>query len=352
MANNASSIDEYHLAQIKKGSNRIYGVLFYAPWCPHSKQVLPIWDKLSNIPATFERDIHLSKIDCTQEKEVYYKEAIKIYPTMKFYFYGLPLTYEGEKDYDSLLKYLNFLDYDNLHDVNSLEEYVEFKSKHLKSIKPILLGFFSDSSPLSLYFVYACKLYDWITCAISDNENFAHDMKTHMDSVSLVRDFKFQNDIEYFDQQEFDLFTQWINFHAYPKITPFSENYKIMMFDRKRLGVENHILFFIDFTLDTTEPFILTLQKLWDKYKTLCLFISIDINDESEFLLDNLNSLGFDINNHPPALILSSKNNQIHSFNFDPNVSLNKDTISSWLESFFKGELIGSSLNMRPSDNR
>jgi len=81
-------------------------------------------------------------------------------------------------------------------------------------------------------------------------------------------------------------------------------------------------------------------------------FISIDINDESEFVLDNLNSLGFDINNHPPALILSSQNNQIHSFNFDPNVSLNKDTISSWLESFFKGELIGSSLNMRASDNR
>ena len=129
--------------------------MFYAPWCSFSKALTPEWERLSNrevIDPDME-PVYFAKVDCVKQEDIYYDENIQVFPTLKFYFHGLPIEYDGEKDYESLKEFIDFLDYDNVDfDVNTPEQVSRIRSKYLKANKPLMLGFFTESTPLSLYF--------------------------------------------------------------------------------------------------------------------------------------------------------------------------------------------------------
>uniref|UniRef100_A0A8C0NRE1 Protein disulfide-isomerase A5 n=1 Tax=Canis lupus familiaris TaxID=9615 RepID=A0A8C0NRE1_CANLF len=57
-------------------------VMFYAPWCPHCKKVIPHF--------TATADIACAAVDCVKEKnqDLCQQEAVKAYPTFHYYHYG------------------------------------------------------------------------------------------------------------------------------------------------------------------------------------------------------------------------------------------------------------------------
>uniref|UniRef100_H0XML1 Protein disulfide-isomerase A5 n=1 Tax=Otolemur garnettii TaxID=30611 RepID=H0XML1_OTOGA len=64
-------------------------VMFYAPWCPHCKKVIPHFTATAD---TFkdDRKIACAAVDCVkdQNQELCQQEAVKAYPTFHYYHYG------------------------------------------------------------------------------------------------------------------------------------------------------------------------------------------------------------------------------------------------------------------------
>lgn len=78
----------------------------YAPWCGHCKQFEPIYNQLGELLKN-ESDIVIAKIDGTTNEHKTIK--LKSFPTIYFYRPGSkdqPINYEGNKDVDSFLKFL------------------------------------------------------------------------------------------------------------------------------------------------------------------------------------------------------------------------------------------------------
>jgi len=59
-------------------------VMFYAPWCPHSKALQPIY---SQVAAAFEHEaaVRIVRVDATREAALMKAEGISAYPTIKYY---------------------------------------------------------------------------------------------------------------------------------------------------------------------------------------------------------------------------------------------------------------------------
>ena len=57
-------------------------VEFYAPWCGHCKQLVPIWDKLAESLADKD-DVTVGKIDATLNELPHTK--VRSFPTIKLY---------------------------------------------------------------------------------------------------------------------------------------------------------------------------------------------------------------------------------------------------------------------------
>ena len=82
--------------------------LFYAPWCPHCKTIMPDFDRLKR-----ELDGKLCsvlKINCDENKELAKQHGIEGYPTIKFLPRGVDapqwyVTYDGERSFGGMKKF-------------------------------------------------------------------------------------------------------------------------------------------------------------------------------------------------------------------------------------------------------
>jgi protein disulfide-isomerase-like protein len=82
-------------------------IKFYAPWCGHCKKLAPVWDQLAE-----KADVLVAKVDCTVHKELCQKQQVQGYPTLKYtngYGYN---SYQGGRDLDSFLTFIE----ENLND--------------------------------------------------------------------------------------------------------------------------------------------------------------------------------------------------------------------------------------------
>lgn len=137
---------DFHNYHDKIAGKRVF-LKFYAPWCAHCKKLAPDWDKLIE---EYEFEDHdsaiVAKVDCTSEggKPLCNELGIKGFPTLK---YGDSVKglkdYEGETDYDSLLKFARWMVEPKLrcgprnqhacddHEIIALQRYVSHPMDHL-----------------------------------------------------------------------------------------------------------------------------------------------------------------------------------------------------------------------------
>ncbi|KAF0691384.1 Aste57867_17380 [Aphanomyces stellatus] len=90
-------------------------VNYYAPWCPYSQALLPVWEatalQLQDHPEYAER-VTMARVDCTQDNAVALcrRARIMAFPSMMIYMYGRTFTryiYNGPRNPESLLLFLD-----------------------------------------------------------------------------------------------------------------------------------------------------------------------------------------------------------------------------------------------------
>ena len=84
------------------GSPKI--VLYYVPWCPHCKNVMPEWNKLEQ--EADKTGVAVEKVDCEENPEEAQKQDVEGFPTIILFKDGKAIQYEGEKTAEALKEFI------------------------------------------------------------------------------------------------------------------------------------------------------------------------------------------------------------------------------------------------------
>ena len=77
--------------------------LYFAPWCPHSQEVMSVWNELQQ--TLLGSQISTIKVDCT-EKPALIPAFVRTYPTIVLTRNGRNLEYQGRRTLDNLLSFV------------------------------------------------------------------------------------------------------------------------------------------------------------------------------------------------------------------------------------------------------
>lgn len=90
------------------GSGKPALVLFYADWCGHSKNILPAWEKVSQI-LNGSGQFEAIALEQKQHKAEMQKHNVQGFPDIRFYPEGFPsqnsIPYRGNRSPESLMKF-------------------------------------------------------------------------------------------------------------------------------------------------------------------------------------------------------------------------------------------------------
>lgn len=88
---------------------RNHFVMFYAPWCGHSKRLTPTWEQLAEMLNEDDGNVRIAKVDCMKESKICSDQDITGYPTLKFFKIGDPegVKFRGTRDLPSLSNFIN-----------------------------------------------------------------------------------------------------------------------------------------------------------------------------------------------------------------------------------------------------
>jgi protein disulfide-isomerase-like protein len=93
-----------------KSSPNVWMIEFYAPWCPHCKNLTPIYvDAAKQLKKAKEKDIKFGAVDCTKEQDLCQRYGIKGYPTIKTFVNGKSKTYEGARESEPMIAHMKHL---------------------------------------------------------------------------------------------------------------------------------------------------------------------------------------------------------------------------------------------------
>ena len=81
-----------------------YFIEFYAPWCGHCRRLQPLWEDMAK---QLSGRTFIAKVDCTENDEIKNKYHVNAYPTMKLFHRGRIFTFEGSRNEDELLRFID-----------------------------------------------------------------------------------------------------------------------------------------------------------------------------------------------------------------------------------------------------
>jgi protein disulfide-isomerase A6 len=85
-----------------RGSEKPWFVKFYAPWCGHCKELVPVWDELAD---ELDGQVNLGKVDVTAHTELAEDFNVTGYPTLKLFADGQVHSYPYQRTVQAMTRY-------------------------------------------------------------------------------------------------------------------------------------------------------------------------------------------------------------------------------------------------------
>ena len=117
--------------------NPAYAVMVYAPWCGHSRDLLP---KYEDAAKQMAGNVPFAKVDGTESEDLATALDIKGYPTILFVRRGgVPAEYDGDRSAASLVKFAQSNGLPKLHRLSTVAEVAAFRSKSTPHVASYVL---------------------------------------------------------------------------------------------------------------------------------------------------------------------------------------------------------------------
>jgi len=83
--------------------------LYYAPWCPHCKDMMPDWDSFAQKVKDAKLPIEVEKVSSEDKPEVIKQKGIQGFPSIRAEKDGKDKEYDGPRTKDALFKFAQSL---------------------------------------------------------------------------------------------------------------------------------------------------------------------------------------------------------------------------------------------------
>jgi protein disulfide-isomerase A1 len=256
-------------------------VEFYAPWCGHCKALAPEYSKAADQLKEAGSSIKLAKVDATEQDEIAQKFNVKGYPTLKFFREGKPVDYNGGRDANSIVQWVERKTQPPYQLINNVEEAKKFQ----KDNQVCVLGFFKNSaSDEGLVFTEVASTIDDINFGITSNPEVYKEFKIEKDSVIILK--KFDEDRADFEEKyEVKSLSDWLYVNSLPLVSEFTQETAGKLFGG---DIKSHHLLFIS---KEDENYLTKHDSFKDaakKFRGKVIFVLINVGIE-----DNLRIMEF-----------------------------------------------------------
>jgi len=138
----ADSLDKY------MNEHPVTAILFYAPWCFYSQQIMPAWDLAGQKLGLHDPPIPLAKIDTHRYGSIGERFGIQAFPTLKLFVEGAVFEYDSHqgRNWQQIVKWVN-RHVDRDHILKSTED----ADRYLHDNDLNVVGLFPDAFNSSVF---------------------------------------------------------------------------------------------------------------------------------------------------------------------------------------------------------
>ncbi|XP_062382831.1 protein disulfide-isomerase A2, partial [Sardina pilchardus] len=229
--------------------NKYLLVEFYAPWCGHCKQLEPVYAQAASELKSSSSEARLAKVDATEEKELAEEFGVGSFPTLKLITEGRRANatdFSGKRTAQGIIQWLNRRMGPSATSLTTTEGAQEF----IDANNVTIVGFFKslDTEAVKVFYEVGMDVVDLSFGIVSSPTIFKH-FGLEEDTVVLFKKFDDKRaDLPVTEKLQKDEVITFIRDNALELIVEFNEQNAEKIFGSK---VHNHILFFLNTTLET-----------------------------------------------------------------------------------------------------
>ncbi|GAB0087000.1 Protein disulfide-isomerase [Sergentomyia squamirostris] len=248
-------------------------VEFYAPWCGHCKALAPEYAKAAKALAEKESNIKLAKVDATEESELAEEHGVRGYPTLKFFRKGSVIDYNGGRQSDDIITWLNKKTGPPAVELDT----VDAAEKFIDDNQVVVLGFFKDrESEACKNFLAVANAVDEYPFGITNNEDVYKKYEAKCGSIVLFKKFD-EGKVFYEGEATEEALRKFVMAESMPLVVDFNHDSAQRIFGGE---IKNHLLFFLSKEKGDFEKYAEPAKDVAKNFREQVLFVSINSDEE------------------------------------------------------------------------
>ncbi|XP_002731648.1 protein disulfide-isomerase-like [Saccoglossus kowalevskii] len=247
-------------------------VEFYAPWCGHCKALAPEYSKAAKQLKDDGSDIKLGKVDATIESDLAQKFGVRGYPTLKFFKKGKESDYQGGREADGIVNWLNKKTGPPAKTLESVEDAEKLAEKEV-----CVIGFFkSADSDNAKIFLEVASANDDISFGITSSDDVFKKYEVKDGAIVLLKKFD-EGRNDYDGDLTADALATFVAANSLPLVIEFSEQTAQKIFGG---DIKKHNLMFLDKEVENFQSIYDGFTEAAKDFKGKVLFVMIDAGSE------------------------------------------------------------------------
>lgn len=303
-------------------------VEFYAPWCGHCKMLAPEYVKAAAILKEKNSNIKLAKVDATEEVDLAEENAVRGYPTLKFFRKGVSIAYSGGRQAEDIVSWVIKKTGSPAKELTSVDDTKEF----LDSNNVAIIGFFKDqSSEAAKNYLTVADVVDDYAFAITSDSAIFTEYKVEGDKIILFKKFEDARP-EYTGEPTLEGLKKFIITESLPLVVEFNHETAQKVFGGE---IKTHLLLFVSRSAGHYDTHVEAAKSVASGFRDQVLFVSINSDEEDHQRI--LEFFGMKKEEVPDMRLIKLEEDMAK---YKPSVSgLTAENIKSFVTDFIEGKL-------------